>query len=76
MGISFCTSLLLTESACRLYFDLEFKLEFNPHIDPIALLETFIQVYIFNDVYISSFFYMYSHQILFAVCVLPAVPVF
>ena len=31
-------------SACHLYFDVEFKREFNPHSDPITLLEIFIEV--------------------------------
>ena len=32
------------DSACRLYFDIEFKKEPNPSVDGLALLDTFIQV--------------------------------
>ena len=33
-----------TDSACRLYFDIEFKTELNPNIDGNSALDTFIKV--------------------------------
>lgn len=33
-------------AACRLYFDLEFKIEFNPGKDGSKMVEIFIQVVI------------------------------
>ena len=33
-----------TGAACHLYFDIEFKREVNPTVDPILVLEIFIQV--------------------------------
>lgn len=32
------------DSACRLYFDIEFKKELNPQVNGISLLEVFIKV--------------------------------
>ena len=34
-------------AACRLYFDLEFKSEFNPGKDGAKMVETFIKVIIY-----------------------------
>ena len=40
----YISNVIIAGVACHLYFDIEFKIEFNPAVDPILLLETFIEV--------------------------------
>ena len=43
-GVCMGSYLVKADSACRLYFDIEFKKEPNPSVDGLALLDTFIRV--------------------------------
>ena len=43
----YCSNQLIIsilDSVCHLYYDLEFKLALNSTVEPLDLLETFIQV--------------------------------
>lgn len=58
------TSALLLGAVCRLYFDIEFNLDVNPHTPPIPVLNTFIEVNV-NSIDITG---ALCHPILQYVC--------
>ena len=43
---------MLQGVVCRLYFDIEFKLNVNPDVPPIPTLETFIKVHVYTSFYV------------------------
>ena len=48
-------------SACHLYFDLEYSITLNPRVDPLKLLDIFIQVHVLYSEFIfgTDMIFMY-----------------